>query len=66
MAEISLQIYPGRESIKYLRRMATEVPIFKRKDENDLGKRKPISLTSSVCRSLEQALKKKDKLKTEE
>lgn len=39
--------------------MAAEVLIFKSKDENDLGKRKPISLTSSVCKSLEQALKKK-------
>lgn len=42
-----------------LRRMATEVPIFKSKDRNYLGNCKLISLTSSVCRSLEQALKKK-------
>lgn len=43
--------------------MRTEVPIFKSKDENDLGKCKPISLTSSVCKSFE-SFEEKDKIKT--
>lgn len=45
--------------------MASEVLIFKSKDRNVLGKPKPISLTSSVCKTLEQALKKK-KIKARE